>query len=57
MKNQKIKNQFEKCFEYDLMLYKDIEMDLRKAKTPIMKKKQILRKTKNKSKKTSRLKK
>jgi len=34
MKNKKIKSTAEKNFDYDLMLYKDIETDLKKEKAP-----------------------
>ena len=44
----------EKNFEYDTMLYKDIEMDLKKEKSPGRVKNPIIKKPKGKSKKAQR---
>lgn len=51
MKNKKINNRTEKSFSYDSMLYRDIEMDLKKVKAQIREKTKLLKRKKRKVKK------
>lgn len=52
MKNKKIKSTAEKNFDYDLMLYKDIETDLKKEKAPKKKSTKLIKVRRIKVKKT-----